>query len=259
MNGVAYRLPMFIRPSDSRSLIVDASAGLSIGVLPGLENFARAAQPCLCQLEGLVCSPGQLRRLTGLTRAEAGLLVRMDWNNTLRGSGFVLPTGRPYRVPILTAQDAFELGAVGMVTTFLLGYEEEVEAACLKSTVQLALDGKARGLPLLVEIQTTGPRVSLPGKAVELGASYALEGGADAIVVPYPGRESLKTIGAFVSVPWLVRATNLKTAAAELNEALVCGAAGLWLDGGVFGEPDPAAMLAGLRQQLHAQPGEVRG
>jgi DhnA family fructose-bisphosphate aldolase class Ia len=258
MNGLAYRLPIFIRPSDNRSLIVDASAGLSVGVLPGLDDFSRAVQPCLRQLEGIVCSPGQLRRLTGLTRAEAGLLVRMDWTNTLREKDFVLPVNQPLRVPILSAQDAFELGAVGMVSTFLLGYEEEVEAASLKSTVQLALEGKARGLPLVVEVRPTGPRVSLAGKAVELGASYALEGGADVIALPYPGRDSLKTIGAFVSVPWLVRATNLQTATAELNEALSCGAAGLWLDGAIFGEPDPAAMLAGWHQQVHAQPGEAR-
>jgi len=249
---------MFIRPADNRSLMVDASAGLSLGVLPGLDDFSQAVQPCLAELDGLVCSPGQLRRLTGLTKAQAGLLVRVDWNNTLRGKDFALPVSQPYRVPILTAQDAFELGAVGMVTTFLLGYEEEVEAACLKSVVQLALEGKARGLPLVVEIQATGPRVSLPGKAVELGASYALEGGADVIAVPYPARDSLKTIGAFVSVPWLVRPTSLKEAAAELDAAMGCGAAGLWLDGAVFGEPDPVAVLAGLRSQVHAQPSEVK-
>jgi DhnA family fructose-bisphosphate aldolase class Ia len=258
MNCTAYRLPMFIRPSDKRSLIVDASGGLSLGVLPGLDDFSRAVQPCLPKLEGLVCSPGQLRRLAGLTRVDAGLLVRMDWNSTLRGPDFVLPASQPYHVPILTAQDAIELGAVGMVTTFLLGFDEDIEGACLKSTVQLALEGKARGLPLIVEIQATGPRVSLPSKAVELGASYALEGGADVIVVPYPGKDSLKTIGSFVGTPWLVRATNLKTATVELNEALNRGAAGLWLDGAVFGEPDPGAALAGWHLQLHARPDEVR-
>jgi len=248
---------MFIRPADNRSLIVDASAGLSLGVLPGLEDFAQAVQPCLAALDGLVCSPGQLRRFAGLTRAEAALLVRMDWNNTLRGSDFVLPASQPFRVPILTAQDAFELGATGMVTTFLLGYEEDIEAASLKSAVQLALEGKARGLPLLVEVRATGPRVSLPGKAVELGASYALEGGADGIIVPYPGDDSLKTIGAFVSVPWFVRPAALETAAAQLDKALGCGAAGLWIDGSVFGAPDPAGLLASWHRRVHADRGEV--
>ena len=87
---------------------------------------------------------------------------------------------------LLDAGDALELGATGMVLSFLLGYEETVEAACLKTTVQLALAGKDLGLPLLVEVCPSGPRVSLPGKAVESGASYALESGADVVVVPSP-------------------------------------------------------------------------
>lgn len=247
MTGLQHRIQHFL-PADRPGILLDTSAGLSRGVLPGLDNFLAAVKPMLAQVEGVVCSPGQLRRFADLTKRDAGLLVRMDWNNTLRGKDFVLPTGQPHWVPILTAQDAFELGAVGMVTTFLLGYDEEIEAACLKSTVQLALEGKARGLPLVVEVQPTGPQVSLPGKAVELGASYALEGGADVIVVPYPGKESLKTIGTFVSAPWLVRATNLQTAPAEFAQALSCGAAGLWLDETVLATPDPMLVLTGLRQ-----------
>jgi DhnA family fructose-bisphosphate aldolase class Ia len=138
-----------------------------------------------------------------------------------------------------------------MVLSFLLGYEEEIEAACLKATVTLGLAGKELGLPLVVEVRADGPRVSLPGKAVELGASYALEGGADVIVVPYPGPTSLKTIGEMVSVPWLVKASDLEQAAGQMAEALESGAAGLWLDHGVFAQPDPTGRLARLSNQLH--------
>jgi hypothetical protein len=49
-----------------------------------------------------------------------------------------------------------------MVGTFLLGYEEEIEAASLRNTVQCALEGNAIGLPLVMEVQANGPRVSLP-------------------------------------------------------------------------------------------------
>ena len=87
----------------------------------------------------------------------------------------------------LSAQDTLDLGATAMVASFLLGYEEDVEAACLRHTVQWALDGTSIGLPLIVEVRATGPRVSILHKAVELGVSYALEGGADVIVVPQPG------------------------------------------------------------------------
>lgn len=251
MNGMTHRLQNFLQ-MERRCLLLDASAGLSLGALPGLENFSAAIQPILPLADGVVCSPGQISKLGSLQKTDAGLLVRMDWNNTLRRTGFVFPAALPQRVPLLTVQDALDLGAVGMVSTFLLGYEEEIEAACLRSTVQLALEGKAAGIPLVVEIQSTGERVSLPGKAVELGASYALEGGADVIVISYPGLKSLETIGQFVSVPWLLKPTNLDQAQRELQEALEHGAAGLWLDHVVFAGGNAAAVVLTFRQMLHS-------
>lgn len=257
MNGCDHRIKEFILPADGRSLIVDTSAGLELGALPGLEDFAAGVGLILRLADGLVCSPGQLRRLSGVTRQAAGLLVRMDWTNTVRAAGpesvpFVLPPSKTTWVPVLTPQDALDLGAAAMVSTFLLGYEEEIDAACLRTTVQWALGGKEIGMPLVVEVLTSGPRVSLPDKAIELGASYALEGGADVIVLPYPGHKSLETVAAFVSVPWLVKPTSLASAASELQVALDSGAAGLWLDHRLFAAADPAAYLATLTGQLHA-------
>ncbi len=251
MIGLEHRLQAFINPADHHTLIVDASAGLSLGALSGLENFVPSIRSILPHADGVVCSPGQINRLGQLGKQDAGLLVRMDWNNTLRDENFVLPVTTPEHVLILTPQDALDLGAVGMATTFMLGYAEELEADCLRSTVQLALEGKAIGMPLVVEIQTTGPRVSIPSKAVELGVSYALEGGADAIVLPYPGSASLKTIAQFASVPWLVKAERLDTLEAALQEALDLGGSGLWLDHKLFTQPDPASTLQDLSTAIH--------
>jgi DhnA family fructose-bisphosphate aldolase class Ia len=230
MQGLEYRLREIFPAPPKHTLLLDASAGLSLGALPGLEDFGAGVAPVLPWLDGLVCSPGQLRRLKNRPRADAALLVRTDWTNTLREASFPLAVETPNRLAILEAPDALDLGAAAMVSTFLLGYEESVEAGCLKSTVQLALTGKAVGLPLVVEVRTTGPRVVLPGKAVELGASYALEGGADAVVVPYPGEASLETIGSFCSVPWLLKPTSIESVPAEWEQAAAFGAAGLWLD-----------------------------
>ena len=255
MNGIVFRMNEFIAQSDQRSLIIDTSAGIALGALPGLEDFNQAVRPLLPLADGVVCSPGQMRRLTAATRHgaqhHAGLLMRMDWSNTLRGADFVLPPEHARQFQIFSAQDALDFGATGMVLTFLLGYEEEIEAACLKATVTLSLTGKDLGLPLVVEVKPSGPRVSLPNKAVELGASYALEGGADVIVIPYPGAASLKTIGEMVSVPWLIKPGQWEQAAEQMDEAIQYGAAGLWLDHTLFALPDPAGTLTGLRNRLH--------
>ncbi len=251
MIGLDHRLQSFLNPADHRSLIVDTSASLSLGALPGLENYTLSVRRILPYSNGVVCSPGQITKLTHLDKHAAGLLVRMDWNNTLRNDSFVLPVTTPQRVPILSVHDALDLGAVGMVITFLLGYEEALEADCLKSTVHLALEGKALGLPLVVEVQPSGPRVTLPGKAVELGVSYALEGGADIIVLPYPGSSSLKTISQFSSVPWLVKPASLEAVQAVLAETLELGGSGIWLDHTIFTQPDPAAYLSDLMGIVH--------
>ncbi len=245
MLGIEHRLAEFISPT-GRGLILDASAGLSLGVLPGLAHFAQNIKPYCGLVSGLVCSPGQVGRLQPLNKQDAGLLVRMDWTNTLRNADFVLPPQEPHRVELLSAQDALDLGACGMVTTLLLGYAEEVEAASIRATVQLALSGKQLGLPLVAEVRPSGPRVALFGKAVELGASYALEGGADVIVTPHPGPASLATLGKMLSVPWLIKPTRLEAAQTELAEALAAGAAGLWLDHTLFSLPDAAGFLAEL-------------
>ena len=229
MQSLSYRLQEFLPNGKRHALLLDISSGLSLGVLPGLEDYSTTLLPILPQLDGLVCSPGQLRRLGNRNRSDAALLVRMDWTNTLRGPAFPLPPETATRVSILEANDALTLGASGMALSFLLGFEETLEAACLKAAVQLALAGKDLGLPLLVEVCPSGPRISLPRKAVELGASYALESGADVVVFPYPGPDSLKTIAGMLSVPWLLKPTSPETVFTEWEVALEMGAAGLWL------------------------------
>jgi DhnA family fructose-bisphosphate aldolase class Ia len=245
------RMKEFFNEADRRSLIVDTSAGMVLGALPGLEDFETALRPILPQIDGLVCAPGQLRRLEGRTKREAGLLMRMDWSNSQRGKDFVLPSTQIHTFPLFSTREALEFGATGMVVSFLLGYEEEIEAACMKTTVTLALEGKANGMPLVVEVCATGPRVSLPGKAVELGASYALEGGADVIAIPYPGPASLNTISQFISVPWLLKPTDFATAEQELDEALKLGCAGTWLDYKLFKQPDPIQISQTLSKKIH--------
>jgi hypothetical protein len=225
MDSKSYRLREFIRPGDGRSLVIDASAGLSLGALPGLEHFAEAVQPVLPLVDGLIASPGQSRRLSGRTRADAALLVRADWTNALRGPDFVLPPETISHLPLLTPEDALDLGASAIVLYFLLGHEEHIEAGCLRNTVQFAL---------------------------ELGVSYAVEGGADGVAVLWPGSASFGMILKLAAgLPVWIKPTSLDEAESELAEGLSLGAAGLWLDERTFAQPEPAVLLEKFRTQVH--------
>ncbi|HLO32091.1 MAG TPA: hypothetical protein VK249_23270 [Anaerolineales bacterium] len=224
------RLKEFLSGSRHPGLFLDTSAGLALGALPGLEDLRKAILPVLPGLEGLICSPGQLRRLASLTDSRTAVFVRVDWTNTLREADFPLPPSTPKHISILDPEDALEMGARGMVADLLLGYGEAIEAHCLKAAVQLALAGRELNLPLIVEVRPNGPQVLLRDKAIELGASFAQEAGADAISVPYPGPDSLKTIGAMLTGPWLLKPSSIKTGIAEWEAAEAQGAVGLWLD-----------------------------
>ena len=252
MNSKSYRLREFINPADGRSLVVDASAGLSLGALPGLEQFGEAVKPLLPLVDGMVASPGQLDKLAGRSRTEATLLVRADWTNALRSPDFVLPPETIRHIQLLSPMEGLDLGASALVMYFLLGYEEQIEAGCLKNVVQLALQGGQIGLPLIIDVQPSGPRLVLRSKAIELGVSYALEGGADGVAIPWPGRASLESILKMMAglIVW-IKPTSIEGAVRELLEALDLGAAGLWLDERLFALDDPRAALMRLRTEVH--------
>jgi DhnA family fructose-bisphosphate aldolase class Ia len=179
-------------------------------------------------------------------------LVRADWTSALRSQDFVLPPETISHIPLLSPMEGLDLGASALILYFLLGYDEQIEAGCLKNTVQLALQGGQIGLPLIVDVQPNGPRVVLRGKAIELGVSYALEGGADGVAIPWPGRASLESILKMMAgLPVWIKPTSIEAMGNELPDALDLGAAGLWLDERLFALDAPKATLVMLRAQVH--------
>jgi len=256
MNNKQYRLKELLNSADGHSLVVDTSNGLVLGALPGLEQFGEAVSPLLPLLDGLVTSPGQARNLGTRTHQEAALLVRADWTNALRGNDFVLPPKNIEYLPLLEPKDALDLGANALVMHFILGHNEEIETQCLKQVVNLALDGFFLGMPLIVDVQPIGPRVVLMNKAIELGVSYALEGGADGVTIPWPGAGSFETIQTMCSgLPVWVKPRGLEADAPELAEALELGAVGFWLDEGIFAVDNPLVTLQALQALVHVLEG----
>jgi len=225
-------LKKFLHTLEHPALFLDTSGGISLGPLPGLEEFKKSIPRILPSVDGLICSPGLLRRLTDIHGSDVTLLVRMDWTNTLRDATFPLPPVTPKHLSILEPKEALALGANGMVINLLLGYGEAIEAHCLKVAVQLALAGRELGMSLIVEVRPYGPHIAMFGKAVELGAALAQECGADGIVAPYPGLDSLKTIATLAVVPWLLKPSAVTTTTAEWEQSRDFGSAGLWLDSG---------------------------
>ncbi len=252
MNHKQYRLKELFNPDDGRSLVIDTTNGLSMGALPGLEHFGSAVNRILPYIEVIVTSPGQSRTLGTRTKDEAALIVRADWTNAIRGEDFVLPPEKIEYLPLLGPKEALDLGANALVMYFILGHEEDIETECMNRVVNLVLEGLTPGMPVIVDVQPIGPRVVLRNKAIELGVSYALEGGADGIVIPWPGKPSFQTIQAMChGLPVWVRPSTLDLDAPELGEMLELGAQGLWLNEQVFALDNPEALVRSMRSLVH--------
>jgi DhnA family fructose-bisphosphate aldolase class Ia len=87
--------------------------------------------------------------------------------------------------------------------------------------------------------------------------SYALEGGADGIAIPWPGHQSFETILTMAAeVPVWVKPSPGDGADAEMDEALSMGAVGLWLGAEVFSRPNPTETVQALRAKVR-QPASV--
>jgi hypothetical protein len=145
-----------------------------------------------------------------------------------------------------TAEDAVQLGACAAVVTFLLGYDEDLEAQNVQSISFLSRECARVSLPLLAEVRPTGPKVD-PAKfdgAVELGVSFMVEGGADGLIIPLPGEDALGMILEFApTVPVFVQVDDIATLDANggaLVTALKMGCAGLCLSAHTLADPTRA-------------------
>jgi DhnA family fructose-bisphosphate aldolase class Ia len=106
---------------------------------------------------------------------------------------------------------------------------------------------------VIVEAQPIGSRVVLRNKAIELCVSYAIEGGADGVVVPWPGADSFQTIQAMThEIPVWLKPSALDANAPEIAQALELGATGIWLDERVFAASEPLAAVDAFRKLAHS-------
>jgi len=83
--------------------------------------------------------------------------------------------------------------------------------------------------------------------------SYALEGGADGVAVPWPGDASFATIRQMAhEVPVWVKPAATEEAPVLWSDAQAAGAVGIWLGADVFAG-DAAETLSLLAGQVHAR------
>lgn len=250
--GRTLRWSRFVDPTSRRSLIVPIDHGLTIGPVPGLKNVREVAQwighPAI---NGVIAHKGMVARL-----AQAGLLKGLGVMIHLNGSTSIGET--PDTKYLLTAVErAVRLGADGV--SLQVNFRPDNHAHNLQLIGRVVDEADRYGLPLLAMIYPSGPAASSPAEAIRLHRHYLRVGfelGVDAIKTAPPANledvpELLDGIGEDVAVLFsggsLASDDNLLHLAKTVANST---AAGLCVGRNVFQRPDPAEILAQVRQLL---------
>jgi len=258
-SGKELRLSQFVNPSDGRSLLVDTSAASSLGPIKGLEKLKLTLGWLKPLVDGIILNPGQLEK-SGVELAgkeNATLLCRGDWTNALRDKDYIMPVKKISHFKITNVKDVMNLGAMGIVGYFLLGYSEDFEAMNFSNISSFSSQCNEWNIPFVVEILPIGPMITEHNysQSIRMGASFMVEVGADVIVIPNPGEDIFKEIKIFCPVPLLVKFNEKSTVEAQLinncKKVLSWGGNGIVLGENLLGLDKIPQIVKELKNAIH--------
>ncbi|MCX6144279.1 MAG: hypothetical protein NTZ35_13770 [Ignavibacteriales bacterium] len=252
--GKNIRMSDFIDSKDNRSMLLDLTVTSSIGAQPGTENISETLKQYNTIFDGIILNPGQLEHHANLVggKLRAAPLVRVDWTNAYRDKEFCLPAATVKRVSLSDGADALTLGASAAVATFLLGFGEDLESENIKSISLLARECYRLSLPLVVDIRPIGGNISADNYtgSIKLGASFMMEAGADALILPECEPETCKLIGMWATVPVIMRCDEVPTSE-KAQRMLEAGMTGIVLSEKSLPVPGFDGKATALRSLLH--------
>lgn len=233
-----------------RAFLFDTTIASCLGAIPQLENLQQVLQVSNKIFDGIIVNPGQMEHLShelaGKNRAAP--LVRVDWTNAYRDQDFCLSVASVKRVEISSAEDVLRLGGSAAVATLFMGFGDEFEAENIRSISHLVRSAYDLSLPVFVDIRPIGPGVSEINfeDSIKLGVSFMMEGGADALIIPNCGSETLGQIGNWSTVPVIVQTEKLLNLD-EVKQLLDLKLAGILFNEKIFKEYGYFQQIEALR------------
>ena len=252
--GKTIRMSDIIDARDGRSLIVDTTMASVIGATEGLEHVSEAIGSVNEFCDAIIVNPGTAEHhaplLGGKNRATP--VIRVDWTNAFRGEDFCLPATDVKRLMVSDGSDALELGASAVIASLLFGFDDDFESTNIRDLSHLARECQTLFLPLFVDIQPIGDRVSEENfeESIKLGCSFMLELGAEALLIPSCSAETLKFICDWMSVPVLVRQDTLPSKD-EIEMIFENGAAGIVLSHRIFAQKNLSNEMEKIHWLIH--------
>ncbi len=104
-------------------------------------------------------------------------------------------------------ENALKTGVCACVTTFYLGYGDDLEAENIRIINEQMRKSARIELPLFVEVKAEGPRIGKQNysRAIKMAITMLTEWGADGILVPKVREDVFKELKQFDYHPLFVR------------------------------------------------------
>jgi len=240
--------------SDGRAVVVAIDHPLYSWPCAGLEDRAKILhQVTAAGADAVIASYGTIRDLRPAF-GKAAPILKLDLTTVTLGSSYPLTE----YVPAWTVEDALRLEVPAVLTYVQLGAPFELQA--LRVAGQMAAACDRHGLAYLCEIMPIPcamfPDAAAPD-AIAAAARTGAELGAHAIktTMPIPAEGVAEAVAC--GVPLILAGGALSSDRAgllrQVEIAIDQGAAGVAFGRNVWGSRDPAAMVASLRDIVHAE------
>jgi DhnA family fructose-bisphosphate aldolase class Ia len=253
MTAAPLRLRRIVNPKTGRALLLSFTAGLELGVVPGLADLpATVAAFAKTGLLGAAVvhagvPPSLFARAPDLA---CGLVVDLF--------GGTWMTARPERrEQICTLEHAVRVGADAVLATVSLGGADE--SLHLRLCGQIVRDAGSWGLPVVVRVDTaqTDARRQYSATIAGHGARLAYELGADVVIVNFADSgPAFAEMVRGVPIPVLIgggpRMESDEALLDSVRLAMRHGASGVALGAPLFGQDGPGPTLTRLAEVVYA-------
>lgn len=234
---------------DGRSCLVAIDHAAYMGAGPPLD----AMQAIAAGRPDGVLATWHLARSHAETFAECGLVLRVDGGTSELGA----MAATDVSTILHRAEEALRIGADAVVLLVFPGAADEERS--LQRLARLASESEQLGLPVMAEAIPGGwgQAVEWSTENVARAARICVELGADIVktVCPGPPEEFAAVVDACPAPVVALGGPKMKSeddVVAVARGVVQAGAAGIAFGRNVWGSPDPTALVARLRDAVHA-------
>ena len=239
------------------AVIVAIDHGLYFGPLPGLIDLPKVIQK-LTAADGVLLAAGMVRHCRAFfaRRGAPAMITRLNWATNYMAQW---DYGHSHSVPLMTVDDALQLGSDVVVASLTLRAPDQLEDAKNVEVFSSYVQQKRRaGIPLICEVYPIGGDFATPEELhdqVLIGCRMAAELGADLVKTFYTGKRFHKVTEA-TSIPIFALGALKKPTELDAlklaSEAVKAGARGVVFGRNVVQARRPQALLDALKDVVKA-------